>query len=149
MITNRTINDVNLAKKIRAEKIQKGFEITDNEVETMERGCVTINTLNRIEQKQSELKTKLNDMGYFDTNISNVLWNYTDIFNEHDFKRIIDNNIVLRKAFFVYLDTPKVAIAKYHYDQFNRLEKVLVDLETNINYTINHYRRCGTFNCGE
>lgn len=148
MITNRTIYDVNLAKQIRSEKIQKNISLTNEEIETMERGCVTVNTLNRIEQKQEELKLRLNDMGYFNTPIINNLWDYFDIFNEEDFRRIVENNSFLRKAFYVNSDTPKDAIPKYHYSEFNSLEKILVDLEANINYTINKYRRCGTLNCG-
>ena len=64
MIYNRTATDVSLAKRLRAEKVQKFIELTDDEVQTLERGTITINTLNRIEDKQAEIKAMLDDMGY-------------------------------------------------------------------------------------
>ena len=55
MIFDRTQNDVDAAISLRNKKV-KGFEsLTSEEINTLERGTITINTLNRIENKQMEL----------------------------------------------------------------------------------------------
>lgn len=148
MIYDRTASDVASAKKMRLEKVQKFIDLTDEEVETLERGLLTINTLNRIENKQAEIKAMLDNMGYFNTPVINKTWTLNDIFTADDFQRIIDNNIALRAAFYALSDSPKNAIAKYYYEEFNSLEKILFDISSNIEYAVSKYRRCGTFNCG-
>lgn len=148
MIYNRTLSDVTSAKKIREEKVKKFIQLTDDEITTLERGTITINTLNRIENKQAEIKAILDDMGYFNTPVINKTWTYNDIFSETDLQRLVDNNIALRNAFYALTDSPQNAIAKYHYVEINSLEKILFDISSNIEYTISKYRRCGTFNCG-
>ena len=54
----------------------------------------------------------------------------------------------LENAFYALKDSPVNAIGKYHYSEFNSLERILLDIFTNIEYTISRYRRCGNFNCG-
>ena len=106
MIFDRTQNDVDTAILLRREKVQAFQELTEHEIATLEKGTLTINTLNRIENKQEELKNLFNDMGYWNTPITNKVWGENDIFNVDEFQRIIDNTNVLRQAFFVYKDTP-------------------------------------------
>lgn len=149
MIFDRTSADVNNARKIREEKIKKFIELNESEYNTLERGTITINTLNRIENKQAEVKTRLNDMGYFNAPIINKTWNYVDVFTEEDFERIVKNNSILRNSFYALKDSPVDAIAKYHYSEINAIEKILLDISSNIEYTINKYRRCGKYYCGE
>lgn len=147
MITDRTQEDVNAAISLRETKVKNFEELTDEEVLIMERGTMTINTLNRIEQKQDDLKRRLNEIGYWNTNIINKMdWNYTDIF---DFQRVIDNLKILRNAFFVYEFTPNTPPPSYHYKDINALEKILVDLDAMINDVKSNYRECGTFESGE
>lgn len=148
MIYDRTISDVNSAKKIIKEKVQNNLILSEIDIKTLERGTITIHTINRIENKQAEIKAKMDEMGYFNTHITNKTWTYNDIFTETDFQRIVDNNLSLRKAFYASSYSPKDAIAKYHYEEINALEKILFDISENIEYTISKYQRCGTFNCG-
>lgn len=145
MIYDRSLDDVNSAKDIRENKVKKFLTLTSEEIQTLERGCITINTLNRIESKQSELKEKINNMGYFNTPIINKTWSKTDIFYEEDIARIVNNNLVLKEAFFVFNDTPFDAKAQYDYIQINKLEKTLYDIELLTEEVINLYRICGTF----
>lgn len=149
MIFDRTQNDVNTAIILRREKVQKFQELTESEIATLEKGTFTINTLNRIETKQEELKNLFNDMGYWNTPIINKIWETTQIFNVDDFQRIIDNTNILRNAFFVYKSTPNTPPISYHYNDINALEKILYDLDVMINDVKSHYRECGTFECGE
>lgn len=148
MITDRTQFDVKKAKSIIEEKVKKFIELTSAEEKTLERGTVTINTINRIEDKQAEIQKILNDMGYWNVSIFNKKWNFGDVFRQSDLDRIVENNSMLRSAFYALKDSPVNAIGKYHYSEFNSLERILLDIFTNIEYTINRYRRCGNFNCG-
>lgn len=147
MIFDRTINDVRTASELRKSKVQKNIALSDSEKEIMERGTLSYDTLNRIELKQEELMYILRQMGYY-VIINNKRWTGEDIFTDAEFERIVENNAALRKAFFVYPDSPMNAVARYHYSEFNALEKILHDLEQMIAYTKNEYRECGTFECG-
>ena len=149
MIFDRTQNDVDTAILLRREKVQTFQRLTEREIATLEKGTLTINTLNRIESKQEELKNLFNDMGYWNTSITNKVWGENDIFNVDEFQRILDNTNVLRNAFFVYKDTPKTPNVSYYWQDINALEKILYDLDVMINDVKSKYKRCGTFRCGE
>lgn len=150
MITDRTQADVDGALRIRDDKVKLFQTLTDDEVTTIERGILTINTINRIEEKQAELKNLIKRLGYWNTNItSKTDWVHTDFFTNSDFQRIIDNENILRNAFFVYKDTPDTPNISFHYEDINALEKILVDLDVMINDIKSNYRECGNFNCGE
>ena len=158
MIFDRTQNDVDTAIRLRNEKVKfdpitmqpiNPEELTESEIATLEKGTITYNTLNRIENKQEELKNLFNDMGYWNTPIINKVWSENDIFNVNEFQRILDNTNVLKNAFFVYSYTPNTPPISYHYNDINALEKILYDLDVMINDVKSHYRECGTFECGE
>lgn len=147
MITNRTQYDIDTAIDIIKEKVQKFEELTESDIESLERGTITINTLNRIENKQEELKNLFNEMGYWNTDITNKLWDYTQVFNVDEFRRILDNTNVLREAFFVYSHTPNTPPISYHYNDINALEKILNDLDVMINNIKSNYKICGVAIC--
>lgn len=152
MIFDRTQSDVDTAILIRNTKVKKFEALTESDINYLERGTLTINTLNRIEIKQEELKNLFNDMGYWNTPITNKQWTENDIFDnngERDFQRILDNTNVLRQAFFTYKNTPNTPPISYHYEDINALEKILNDLDVMINDVKSKYKRCGTFRCGE
>lgn len=149
MITNRTQYDVDTAILLRDTKVKKFETLTESEIATLEKGMLTINTLNRIETKQDELKNLFNDMGYWNTPITNKTWGGNDIFNVDEFQRILDNTNVLRQAFFIYKATPNTPPVSYYFEDINALEKILYDLDVMINDVKSLYRECGTFYCGE
>ncbi len=158
MIFDRTQNDVDTAIRLRNEKVKfdpitmqpiNPEELTESEIATLEKGTITYNTLNRIETKQEELKNLFNDMGYWNTPITNKVWGENDIFNVDEFQRILDNTNVLRQAFFVYKNTPNTSPVSYHYNDINALEKILYDLDVMISNVKADYRFCGEFECGE
>ena len=149
MIFDRTQNDVDTAIVLRNTKVKKFETLTESDIATLEKGTLTINTINRIENKQEELKNLFNDMGYWNTPTTNKTWSENDIFYIDDFQRIIENTNVLRQAFFVYKDTPNTPPISYYWDDINALEKILHDIDVMINDVKSHYRECGTFECGE
>ena len=149
MITNRTQYDVDTAILIRNTKVKKFEALTESDINYLERGTITYNTLNRIETKQEELKNLFNDMGYWNTPIINKVWGENDIFNVDEFQRILYNTNILRQAFFVYKTTPNTPPVSYDYNDRNALEKILYDLDVMINDVKSHYKDCGAFESGE
>lgn len=149
MITDRTKADVDSAKEIIDSKVKLFLELTDSELQTLERGTIGIGTINRISNKQISLKNKMESNGYFVKNINTKIWDYNDIFGENDFLQLINNTVLLRDAFFTYLDTPANVYLSYDYENINNLEKILVDIEKILDYMIANFRECGTFYSGE
>lgn len=150
LIYNRTEADVENAKKIRTEKVQTFAELTPKDIEILERGSLTINTLNRIEEKQEELKNLFEEDFYFVDEIANKHWDYTDYFKQSDFDRILYNLERLVKAYLTYTSTPDIPDGNYRkYQTINDAEKILFDLDLMINDVKSHYRECGIAECGE
>jgi hypothetical protein len=158
VILNRTIEDVTEALRLRNEKVKfdpitlqpiNPEALTESEIATLEKGTITYNTLNRIEDKQAELKALFNEMGYWNTPTTNKSWDATQIFDVSEFQRIIDNTNILRNAFFVKLNTPKTPPVSYYFGDINSLEQILYDLDVMINDVKSLYKECGTFECGE
>lgn len=148
MIFNRTQIDVRKALQLRKEKVQQKQALTEADKSALERGTLSLSTLNRIEYKQAELMGIIRDMGYYIT-IHNREWTRNDIFTKSDFERITRNNTQLREAFFVYEDTPSDAEPRYYFQEINSLERILYDLEDMAEYVKQHYRECGNYTCGE
>lgn len=149
MIFTRTQQDVDNAIRIRREKVQTFQPLTDSEVAVLEKGTMTINTLNRIEGKQAELAELFNGIGYWNTSVETKTWSMSNLFVEDDFQRIISNTDILRNAFFVYKDTPATPPISFYFEDINSFEKILNDLDVMINDVKSHYGICGTFECGE
>lgn len=149
MIYDRTAIDVQNALQIRREVIQAGGTPTTAQLETLARGMLSIDTLNRIEAKQAELADTFTALGYYNSGVSTKTWDYTDIFTGEDFTRILHNADILRRAFFTYSNTPETPTAKYHYANLNALEKILADMDTIADALPSDYRICGDYVCGE
>lgn len=148
MIYDRTEYDVSQAKKIRDEKVKTFQELTEEEIRILERGFVTIRTICRIEEKQIELRRAFNEAGYYNTEISSKSWADGEIFYYGDLVRLIKNNNILRDAFYILTEEIGKPKARYHYEDVNKIEKILHELEVAVTDMTRRYRRCGTFNCG-
>ena len=149
MIYNRTQSDIDSAIAIR-ERLQSGESLTQNDIEALERGTLTINTLNRIEQKQAELKGIFNSLGYWNTSdVNNKEWTYEDYFKQADFDRILKNLETLKEAYYVYENTPSMPNRNYRqFTTINAVENILADLEKRIEDMNSNYRYCGETECG-
>lgn len=149
MIFDRTQSDVDNAIKIRDEKIKNFAPLTDADITTLERGMMTINTLNRIEEKQNELKNILNGLGYWNTPITTRTWDMYDVYDVDNHRRILNNLDVLRDGYYVYSNTPPTPAVSYHYTDINALEKILYDIEQMAEDMTSNYRYCGSLESGE
>ncbi len=149
MIYDRTASDIESAKQIISEKVKKFISLTDNEFKTLEKGCVTIDTLNRIENAQKDLVHSIKEMRYSVLGVLNKEWTFQDIFDEKELSRITNNLTQIKDAFFVYNATPATPTPKYHFENFNAIEKIILDILTMIEDVKSNYRECGNFECGE
>lgn len=148
MIYDRTQQDIDAATLIR-KKLQVGEVLTDSDIEQLQRGCLTIETLNRIEQKQAELKGLLNSLGYWNTeSVLSDLWSYEKIFKQEDFNRILRNLSSLRESFYVYYNTPAIQDSNFSkFETINAVERILSDMESVVNEIKNNFRFCGVSEC--
>jgi hypothetical protein len=149
MIFDRTYDDVEQAQRLFDEKVKQFIPLTDDEKEIMERGRCTLDTINRIEKKQAELKAIINDMGYFNTPAENYTWSRYDVFGAGQADRLVDNTKRLREAFRVFESTPSLPNVLYQFDALNSIEKNLHDMHIVADEVKLRYRICGTFNTGE
>ena len=149
MIVNRTQEDVEKAISIIREKVQAFQPLTDDDLSVLEKGCVTVQTLNRIEGKTKEMFDVLSGMLYVAGHIETTSWSFGQIFSELDFKRIIQNIDKIRKSFLVYKTTPQTPSVGFDYMIFNDMEKILLDLEAYVNDVRDNYRMCGVAVCGD
>ena len=147
MIFDRTQEDVDTAVSLRNKKVKKFETLTSEEINTLERGTITINTLNRIENKQQEIKELFSHLS-INVEIENKNWEETQIFNQAEFQRILDNLNVLVKSFCVYSNTPNVPKISYHFEDINAIEKILFDLEELYNKALKSFVYCGIIYCG-
>ena len=147
MIFDRTQNDVDTAIVLRNTKVKSFANLTNEEIIMLERGTITINTLNRIENKQIEIVELFSNLS-INVDIKNKNWKEAQIFNRAEFQRILDNLNVLVKSFCVYSNTPNIPKISYHFEDINAIEKILFDLEELYNKALKSFVYCGTTYCG-
>lgn len=148
MIFERTQNDVDTAILLRNTKVKKFEMLTESEIATLEKGTLTINTLNRIENKQQEIKELFSNIA-INVDIQNKVWDGTEIFDKANFERILQNLNILIGNFCVYRNTPSVPSVSYYFEDINSIEKILFDLEELYEKTLQSFRYCGTLYCGQ
>ena len=147
MIFDRTQNDISTAISLIEQKVKKFESLTNEEIGILERGTITINTLNRIENKQTEIAELFSRLS-INVDIENKNWEETQIFNQSEFQRILDNLNVLIKSFCIYSSTPNIPKISYHFEDINAIEKILFDLEELYNKALKSFVYCGITYCG-
>jgi hypothetical protein len=148
MIYDRTEESVKKAIEIRENKVKSGQELSAEDIAILERGFITIDTISRIEGKQDELKSVFSEMGYYNVPIVHKLWGEGGYFLKSDLERIVKNNKVLKNAYYVFATTPTDATPRTYFEDLNKIEKMLYDLERMVDDMKSRFKRCGTFNCG-
>lgn len=142
MIYDRTLEDVANAKTIFAEKVTMSIPLTDAEKDIMERGMVTADTLNRIEQKQAEIGQILNKWHYLKEPIINKQWS-NEVFFREDLQRLTENTAKLREAFYVLSEELPNPEAWYYFEEFNTMEKLLAEISFLVFATKQSFKRSG------
>lgn len=149
MIFDRTQDDVTAALRIRENKIKLFTPPTAEETRSLERGFIDYTTLNRIENKQAELRELLISSGSSFFDIKTKTWTADDIFNETEFSRIVGNLDVLKNGINVLPDTPDTPQPALYFVIINDIEKILFDMDALLQNMISAYCFCGELYCGE
>lgn len=150
LIYNRTLASAESAVKIRKEKISKGIDLTENDLLILSMGAITKEDINRIQLNIFNIGIELQNMGYyFQSQIESKTYNKNDVFYQEDLQNWCNLVDKFKKAFFPYADTPIKPLARYSFEEFNKLEKILFDLNNRIGEVKNLYRECGNYECGE
>lgn len=149
MIVDRTKNDIDAALLARA-KLQNGEELSESDFVALERGTLTIGTINRIESKIKEIVLVINSMWYWNTGtIQEKIWSYSDYFKQEDFDKILENIVKIKNAFLQKNSTPKVFGRNYRdYNVINDVETLLADSEYIVGDIQENYVFCGEVECG-
>lgn len=145
MITDRTYGDVTAAKALRA----RGLPFTVAEIAQLERGTVTVNTLNRIESAIASLPALWAVSGYKCPEVTTKTWTNAGYFRKSDFETLISNAMTARAALMTYSTTPTEVLPLYHFAEWNKLEQIIGDLVEIGTYIKDNALECGTFECGE
>lgn len=147
MIFDRTLNDVDLAKKY-LNVLKFGGSLPSNYKTILERGTASLETISRIEYKQNELSAKLKAYGYIPIDLITKQWDETMDFTMLDLERLVNNTIMLRESFFIIDQKQQNPEAEYTYIEFNAIEKILYEISLLIENLINDGKRCGAFYSG-
>lgn len=147
MVTNRTQEDYETAKLLRL-KLQTGVTLTDNEKQAFERGSCTTTMLNRIENAQKELATRLNSYG-IPISISNVTtWSYARLYYGNYSERVINNLKTLLSKVYKQYEMPKVPNEFLSIKNANDFEKLHENIEIRLDETSKNFKVCGQYTCG-
>lgn len=152
MIYDRTQQDVDKASELFETKVKAFIPLTAEEEAIMERGRVTIDTLNRIENNQKYIHDALKQIGYSDLGVTNKKWSGTEVFYDDDLKRLVDNTKILRDNFFVYSQNIENPSPYFRYTDFNNIEKLLdemSDIVIKILFWETNETIAGAYNAGQ
>lgn len=154
LITDRTQNDVEEAKRIRA-KLAAGEALTDAESAAYFaglRGCYNASDMNRVGNAVRYIADRLNAEGYGVVVHPRIGWTMKDIVRKSDWKAYLDEVQKLRYVLSLLPTTPEITDAMYDgigYIEANHIEQILVDLDTLITRMIAGFYYSGELFAGE
>lgn len=148
MIYDRTAEQVEQAKKIRDEKVKNFQQLTEREIDCLERGFFTAKTLDRIQTKTQYLQTEIYNIGYFVPPLKIQKFQAGDVFCQSHFIQITDNVTELQNSFLVHPDSPTSFSADYtRFETLNDVEKAIYYLLSTLDEIKENYRICGDCEC--
>ena len=160
LVYDRTEDDVTSSAAIRStyQALGNWPGLTTAERAQLERGTLTYNTLNRVEQAVKTLAAALTSAGY-PVEVTPVLkgsksedreWQEGDIVRRAQWAAYLDNVQKLRDAYYTLAETGELPKPedKLGYVGANNIEKVLADIDLLIGWMKSSYRRCGAFRAG-
>lgn len=142
MIFDRTANDVFEAERIFNEKVKAFFTLSEEEKSILEKGRVTAETLNRIENKQAEIGEILVQWEYLTEGLIHKTWG-TEVFTQGDLLRIVNNLLTLRDSFYVISSDLAEPRPRFHFEDFNIIEKTLAEIEELVSSAKKSFLRSG------
>ena len=111
------------------------------------KGCLNVSDINRIEGNISYLADQLRSYSY-PTDTSSKSWGITDMPNQSDITRIINNIKSLIDSFYQHPNAPALPGGMQGYNEVNSIEENLSLINGLIEAMVNSFRKSGTFKAG-
>lgn len=146
-VFDRSETDVANARRIKLTRAKE--YLVYSEMRALERGTLSLGTLNRIEANQRDIAKILQDMGYYNNDLGTRQWATGMWFTVADFDRIIENNEKLKASFIpnlIYTTKPR---AQFHYSDINKIEETLHRIYSYTEDVKSNYCECGNAFAGE
>lgn len=148
MIFDRVVSDIQKSIEI-LKKLKSGTNLTTNEKNTLEKGTLTVNTLNRIENKQAELSDILYQWRYLKEPLETKTWVQTDFFKASDMNRFVYNTNILRDSFFLSNSAIPYPTTEYTITAFNAIEETLQNVSDLVDNTSRLFQMSGAVTAGQ
>lgn len=145
-IFDRTQEDVDYAMHKIAEWIASN--ITSASIVGYDlKGCLNASDINRIEDNISYLAEQLKSYHY-PSDTSSKSWVVTDLPNQGDITRIINNVKSLIDSFYQHPDAPALPGGMQGYYEVNSIEENLSLIKALIDAMVNSFKKSGTIQAG-
>lgn len=148
MIFDRILEDIETAITL-LKKLKSGTSLTTSEKNALERGTLTVNTLNRIENKQAELSDILYQWKYLKEPLETKTWVQTDFFKAGDMNRFVYNTNTLRDSFFLSKSDIPYPTTEYTITAFNAIEETLQNVSDLVDNTSRLFQMSGAVTAGQ
>lgn len=148
MIFDRVLADIHNSIEI-LKKLKSGTSLTTNEKNTLEKGTLTVNTLNRIENKHAELSDILYQWRYLKEPLKTKTWVQTDFFKAGDMNRFVYNTNILRDSFFLSNSAIPYPTTEYTITAFNAIEETLQNVSDLVDNTSRLFQMSGAVTAGQ
>lgn len=148
MIFDRVLADIHNSIEI-LKKLKSGTSLTTNEKNTLEKGTLTVNTLNRIENKHAELSDILYQWRYLKEHLETKTWVQTDFFKAGDMNRFVYNTNILRDSFFLSNSAIPYPTTEYTITAFNAIEETLQNVSDLVDNTSRLFQMSGAVTAGQ
>ena len=110
------------------------------------KGCFNVSDINRIENNIRYLSDALSELYYF-SHLETKAWDVTDIPNQSDVDRIIQNTRTLILS--ISTEAPELPTMLLTIDDVNCIEFNLHKIKMILDEMTTSSVECGTFDCGE
>jgi hypothetical protein len=111
------------------------------------KGCLNLLDLNRIEDNIAYLAEKMESYSY-SPNIHGKRWSKTDMPNEEDMSRIIENIRALISAYYSPANPPQLPATMLSYSDINAIEKNLYLIKELLDCMVKSFKAVGTIKSG-
>ena len=111
------------------------------------KGCLNASDINRIEGNISFLAEQLKGYHY-PSNTSSKSWSVTDLPNQGDIDRIINNVKSMVDSFYLHPDAPDLPDGMLGYNEVNSIEENISLIKALIDAMVSSFRKSGAFKAG-
>lgn len=148
-VFDRTLEDVEFAiRKIAEWKKSHTHSdgILENDVYDL-KGCLNLSDLNRIEGNIAYLAEKMESYSY-SPNIHDKQWSKTDMPNQNDMERIIENVRALISAYYSPDNPPQLPTTMLSYSDINAIEENLYLIKQLLDCMESSFKKVGKIKSG-